>query len=92
MTGCWGQGVAPDVARPLTGVEEGLLDNVTDCLQECIVGGWKRFGDFTFEVVERVNLTFVQVIPAQEMVLVATFGVQAPGSMSQVSYVYVYLF
>ena len=71
-----------DSVRPLTGVEQGLLDNITDRFQQCLCAGWRRFFSFSMKVVERESdPQFVQVIPAQEMVLVATFGVQATGSL-----------
>lgn len=75
-----GDGRALDDVRPLTGVEEGLIENVTDRFLDRLADGWERFQRFTFNIHERESdPQFVQVIPAAEMVLVATFGVQAPG-------------
>lgn len=77
-----GEGKAIEDARPLTGIEEGLVENITDRFLERSAEGWRRFAPFEFTVVERESdPQFVQVIPAAEMVLVATFGVQAPGEI-----------
>ncbi|MDA3959398.1 MAG: FliM/FliN family flagellar motor switch protein [Planctomycetota bacterium] len=77
-----GPGTALDDIRPLTGVEEELLDNLTDPFIGHLAEGWQRMSDFSFTVREReYDPSFLQVIPAGEMVLVATFSVQAPGEI-----------
>lgn len=77
-----GPGTALDDIRPLTGVEEELLDNLTEPFIGHLSEGWQRMSEFQFSVLEReYDPSFLQVIPAGEMVLVATFSVQAPGEI-----------
>lgn len=75
-----GEGKALEDVRPLTGVEEGLVENITDHFIDRLTESWDRFQHFKYRIVERESdPQFVQVIPAAEMVLVATFGVHSPG-------------
>ncbi len=77
-----GKGRALDRPRGLTVVEENLLDNVTDRFIDLIGAAWSRLQPVAFEVVERESdPQFAQVIPAGEMVLVATFSIQGPDEM-----------
>lgn len=77
-----GPGKALEQVRPLTVVEESLLDNVSDRFLDRITNGWEKLQQFSFEVIERESdPQFAQVIPPAEMVLVATFGVQSPGEI-----------
>lgn len=77
-----GAGGTIDVIRPLTTVEESLLDNVTEILLARLSNGWKRIQEFDFKIIERESdPQFLQVIPAAEMVLVATFGISAPNNV-----------
>lgn len=77
-----GAGQALPNIRPLTSVEHTVLDNVTGPLIRNLREGWRRMGHFDFQVAERESDPgFLQVIPAGEMVLVATFSLQSVGEI-----------
>lgn len=77
-----GQGKPLDRMRPLTTIEQSLLDNVVRRALEQFGEGWKELAAFTPVVESReMDPQFVQVIPSSEMVLVSTFSISAPGEL-----------
>lgn len=77
-----GPGKPPDKVRPLTPLEQGLIDNVTRRFEEQISAGWSELAGFKPVVETReMDPQFVQVIPSSEMVLVSTFSIAAPGEL-----------
>lgn len=77
-----GPGKPPDKMRPLTPLEQGLIDNVTRRFEEQIASGWSELTTFKPSVETReMDPQFVQVIPSSEMVLVSTFSLSAPGEL-----------
>lgn len=77
-----GDGKSIDEVRPLTAIEQGLMNNVSSRVLNQLSLGWAQVLAFKprVEAVE-MDPQFIQIIPSSEMVLVATFSVQSPGSM-----------
>jgi flagellar motor switch protein FliM len=77
-----GQGKPLDKLRPLTTIEQSLLDNVIRRFLEQLAEGWSELAKFSAVVEAReMDPQFVQVIPSSEMVLVSTFSLAAPGEL-----------
>jgi flagellar motor switch protein FliM len=77
-----GQGKPLDKLRPLTTIEQSLLDNVIKRFLEQLAEGWTELAKFEAVVEAReMDPQFVQVIPSSEMVLVSTFSLAAPGEL-----------
>ena len=77
-----GPGKPLDKVRALTVIEQNLLDNVIRRFLDQVAQGWRSLVEFNPAVEAReMDPQFVQVIPSSEMVLVATFGVTAPGEI-----------
>ncbi|TVR44034.1 MAG: flagellar motor switch protein FliM [Planctomycetota bacterium] len=77
-----GPGKSLDRVRPLTPLEQSLLDNVISRFLEKLKEGWDSLLSFNPVVEAReMDPQFVQVIPSSEMVLVTTFTLQAPGDL-----------
>ncbi len=77
-----GPGKPLEKPRPLTTIEQALLDNVVRRFLERLAEGWAELAGFTPVVESReMDPQFVQVIPSSEMVLVATFNLAAPGEI-----------
>lgn len=77
-----GPGKALAKPRPMTVLEQSLLDNVIHRFLKEIAAGWSELMTFTPVVESReMDPQFVQVIPSAEMVLVATFSIAAPGEI-----------
>lgn len=77
-----GPGKAIERMRPLTMIEQSLLDNVVQRFLDRLHEGWSQLLDFKPVVESReMDPQFVQVIPSSEMVLVVTFSLQAPGEL-----------
>lgn len=77
-----GLGKPLDRLRPLTTIEQSLLDNVIRRGLDQFSEGWKELAAFTAVVESReMDPQFVQVIPSSEMVLVSTFSISAPGEL-----------
>ena len=77
-----GRGKALQNVRPLTAVEENLIENITDKLLRLLSEAWSKLQKFSFEVIERENdPQFAQVIPSAEMVLIATYGIQSASDL-----------
>lgn len=77
-----GPGKALDKMRPLTTIEQSLLDNIIRRFLEQLATGWRELVAFSPVVESReMDPQFVQVIPSSEMVLVATFSIAAPGEI-----------
>ena len=68
--------------RPLTTIEQSLLDNVIKRMLDQVAAGWAELVSFNPVVEAReMDPQFVQVIPSSEMVLVSTFAISAPGDL-----------
>jgi flagellar motor switch protein FliM len=77
-----GPGKPLDKVRPLTTIEQSLLDNVISRAVERFAAGWSELTTFKPVVESReMDPQFVQVIPSSEMVLVSTFSIAAPGEL-----------
>lgn len=77
-----GEGKALASIRALTTVELSLMDNIISRFLEKLSEGWERLLKFDPVVQSReMDPQFVQVIPSSEMVMVATFSMQAPGEI-----------
>lgn len=77
-----GAGKPLDRLRPLTTIEQSLLDNVIKRFLEQLCEGWNELVRFKAVVESReMDPQFVQVIPSSEMVLVSTFSLSAPGEL-----------
>ena len=77
-----GEGKSIDRIRALTTVEQSLMDNVSSRFLEKLAEGWEQLLKFNPIVEAReMDPQFVQVIPSSEMVMVATFTVQAPDEL-----------
>jgi flagellar motor switch protein FliM len=77
-----GAGKSLESMRPLTLIEQSLLDNVVQRFLDRLREGWEQLARFTAEVESReMDPQFIQVIPSSEMVMVVTFSVQAPGEL-----------
>jgi flagellar motor switch protein FliM len=77
-----GPGKALARMRPLTMLEQSLLDNVVQRFLTKLKEGWSSLLEFDPQVQAReMDPQFVQVIPSSEMVLVTTFTLQAPGEL-----------
>lgn len=74
-----GEGKSIERIRPLTTVELSLMDNVISRFLEKLSDGWDQLLKFNPVVESReMDPQFIQVIPSSEMVMVATFSMQAP--------------
>lgn len=77
-----GPGKPLEMVRALTAIEQNLLDNIIRRFLEQMALGWREVVAFNPVVEAReVDSQFVQAIPSSEMVLVATFGLSAPGEI-----------
>jgi flagellar motor switch protein FliM len=77
-----GEGKAIEHIRPLTMIEQSLLDNVIRRFIDRLRIGWEQLVRFSGVVESReMDPQFIQVIPSSEMVMVVTFSVQAPGEL-----------
>ena len=77
-----GEGKSIERIRPLTTIEQSLIDNVSSRFLEKLASGWEQLLEFHPVVESReMDPQFIQVIPSSEMVMVATFSVQAPDEL-----------
>ncbi|MBN8526381.1 MAG: flagellar motor switch protein FliM [Planctomycetes bacterium] len=77
-----GPGKPLDKMRPLTTIEQSLLENVIRRFLDRVAEGWAELAEFKPIVEAReMDPQFVQVIPSSEMVLVSTFSIAAPGEL-----------
>jgi flagellar motor switch protein FliM len=77
-----GPGKPLDKMRPLTTIEQSLLENVIRRFLDRVADGWAELAEFKAVVESReMDPQFVQVIPSSEMVLVSTFSIAAPGEL-----------
>ena len=77
-----GVGRSLKAVRPLTVVEENLIEGITNRWLTTVSESWTKLQEFDFSVIERESdPQFAQVIPAGEMVLVATYSVQSAGEL-----------